>query len=126
VATSPATTPSDDRTALATITERCAELAAAHALVREFGDILCHHGKHLEAWGAQGESRPVSELFGFAKGLGKTRPGRLHRQAHLALQLGGCRRSHQPHQDDQRQIYGRANPEDRQVRCVQISHAAEH
>ena len=41
-------------------------------LVREFADMLCHRrGEHLEAWAAQAEASPVSELRGFAKGLRK-------------------------------------------------------
>ena len=34
--------------------------------------MLCHrHGERLEAWAAQAETSPVSELRGFAKGLRK-------------------------------------------------------
>jgi hypothetical protein len=41
-------------------------------LVREFADMLCHwHGERLEAWAAQAENSPVSELRGFSKGLRK-------------------------------------------------------
>ena len=61
-----------DRAALAQITARCEELTTARALVREFADMLCHlHGERLEAWAAQAESSPVSELRGFSKGLRK-------------------------------------------------------
>ena len=61
-----------DRAALATITDRCTELAAARALVRDFADMLCHRqGEYLETWAAQAENSPVSELRGFAKGLRK-------------------------------------------------------
>ena len=61
-----------DRAALAQITARCQELNATRDLVREFADMLCHrHGEHLEAWAAQAETSPVSELRGFAKGLRK-------------------------------------------------------
>jgi transposase len=35
-------------------------------------NLLCHpHGKHLEAWAGQAETSPVSELYGFSKGLRK-------------------------------------------------------
>ena len=61
-----------DRAALAQITARCQELTATRGLVRDFADMLCHrHGEHLEAWAAQAENSPVSELRGFAKGLRK-------------------------------------------------------
>ena len=61
-----------DRAALAQITARCEELDTTRSLVREFADMLCHrHGEHLEAWAAQAEASPVSELRGFAKGLRK-------------------------------------------------------
>jgi hypothetical protein len=60
------------RAALAQITARCEELAVTRGLVREFAEMLCHrHGEHLEAWAAQAETSPVSELRGFAKGLRK-------------------------------------------------------
>jgi transposase len=62
----------DNRAALAQITARCEELKTTRDLVREFADMLCHrHGEHLEAWAAQAESSPVSELRGFSKGLRK-------------------------------------------------------
>jgi transposase len=52
------------------ITARCEELAATRGMVREFAEMLCHgHGERLEAWVAQAETSPVSELRGFAKGL---------------------------------------------------------
>jgi transposase len=61
-----------DRAALAQITARCEELTTTRALVREFADMLCHrHGERLEAWAAQAENSPVSELRGFSKGLRK-------------------------------------------------------
>jgi hypothetical protein len=61
-----------DRTALAQITAQCEELATTRDLVREFVGMLCHqHGEHLEAWAAQAETSPVSELRGFSKGLRK-------------------------------------------------------
>jgi Transposase len=60
----------DDRAALARVTGRCAELAATRDLVREFAEMLCRrHGEHLEAWAAQAEASPVSELRGFSNGL---------------------------------------------------------
>ena len=62
----------DDRTALAQITARCAELTATRNLVREFADMLCHRrGDRLEAWANRAETSSVSELRGFAKGLRK-------------------------------------------------------
>ncbi len=62
----------DDRAALAQITGRCQELATTRDLVREFADMLCYqHGEHLEAWADRAETRPVSELRGFSKGLRK-------------------------------------------------------
>ena len=61
-----------DRAALAQITARCPELSATRELVRDFADMLCHrHGECLEAWAAQAESSPVSELRSFSKGLRK-------------------------------------------------------
>jgi transposase len=61
-----------NRAALAQITARCEELKTTSGLVREFADMLCHrHGEHLDAWAAQAESSPVSELRGFARGLRK-------------------------------------------------------
>ena len=45
---------------------------ATRDLVRDFADMLCHRrGERLEAWAAQAEASPVSELRGFAKGLRK-------------------------------------------------------
>jgi transposase len=61
-----------DYAALAQITARCEELAAARRLVREFADMLCHQrGERLPAWASRAESSPVSELRGFATGLRK-------------------------------------------------------
>ena len=61
-----------DRAALAQITGRCEELTTTRDLVREFADMLRHrHGKRLEAWAAQAENSPVSELRSFSKGLRK-------------------------------------------------------
>jgi transposase len=62
----------DNRAALAQITARCEELKATRALVRQFADMLCHQrGERLQAWAAQAETSPVSELRGFSKGLRK-------------------------------------------------------
>ena len=72
ILTPPADLAGSDRAALAQITARCDELKATRDLVREFADMLCHrHGERLEAWAAQAESSPVSELRGFSKGLRK-------------------------------------------------------
>jgi transposase len=72
ILTPPGKLTDDNRAALAQITARCQELAATRTLVREFADMLCHrHGENLEAWAAQAENSPVSELRGFAKGLRK-------------------------------------------------------
>jgi hypothetical protein len=67
--------PDADRAALRQITARCEELKAISGWVFEFADMLCHrHGERLEAWAAQAETSPVSELRGFAKGVRKTGP----------------------------------------------------
>ena len=72
VLTPPGKLAEDNRAALAAITARCEELAATRGLVREFAEMLRHrHGEHLEAWAAQAETSPVSELRGFAGGLRK-------------------------------------------------------
>ena len=72
ILTPPGKLTDDHRAALAQITARCEELAAARTLVREFAEMLCHrHGERLEAWAAQAENSPISELRGFAKGLRK-------------------------------------------------------
>jgi hypothetical protein len=72
ILTPPGKLTEDSRAALTQITARCEELATTRALVREFAEMLRHrHGEHLEAWAAQAESRPVSELRGFAKRLRK-------------------------------------------------------
>jgi transposase len=72
ILTPPGKLADDNRAALAQITARCQELTATRDLVREFADMLCHrHGEHLEAWAAQAENSPVSELRGFSKGLRK-------------------------------------------------------
>jgi transposase len=70
ILTPPADLAAGNRAALAQITARCAELKATRALVRGFADMLCHRrGERLEAWAAQAEASPVSELRGFSKGL---------------------------------------------------------
>jgi transposase len=70
ILTPPGKLTGDDRAALAQITARCEELTATRDLVREFADMLCNQrGEHLEAWAAQAEASPVSELRGFSKGL---------------------------------------------------------
>jgi transposase len=70
ILTPPGDLAGDDRAALARITSRCEELKATRDLVREFADMLCHrHGERLEAWAAQAEASPVSELRGFSNGL---------------------------------------------------------
>jgi transposase len=72
ILTPPGKLADDNRAALAEITARCEELTATRDLVREFADMLCHrHGEQLEAWAAQAENSPVSELRGFSKGLRK-------------------------------------------------------
>ena len=72
ILTPPGKLTDDHRSALAQITARCEELAAARGLVREFAEMLCHrHGERLEAWAAEAEASPVSELRGLAKGLRK-------------------------------------------------------
>jgi len=72
ILTPPAKLTQEDRAALAQITARCEELTATRDLVREFADMLCNQrGERLEAWAAQAESSPVSELRGFSKGLHK-------------------------------------------------------
>jgi hypothetical protein len=72
ILTPPGKLTDDHRAVLAQITARCEELAATRGLVREFAGMLCHrHGDRLEAWAAQAETSPVSELGGFAKGLRK-------------------------------------------------------
>jgi transposase len=70
ILTPPGDLAGEDRTALAQITSRCAELAVTRDLVREAADMLCNrHGERLEAWTSRAEASPVSELRGFAKGL---------------------------------------------------------
>jgi transposase len=70
ILTPPGKLTSGDRAALAQITARCEELTVTRDLVREFADMLCNQrGEHLEAWAAQAEASPVSELRGYAKGL---------------------------------------------------------
>jgi hypothetical protein len=71
ILTPPGKLTDDDRAALAQITARCEDLKTTRALVREFADMLCHHGERLEAWASQAEASPVSELHGFSKGLRK-------------------------------------------------------
>ncbi len=99
-----------DRTALAQITAQCEELATTRDLVREFAGMLCHqHGEHLEAWAAQAETSPVSELRGFSKGLRKDWAAVTAGLTTPTARPG--RRPRQPHQNDQRQMYGRAKPD---------------
>jgi transposase len=70
ILTPPGDLADDNRGALAQITARCTELKVTRDLVREFADMLCHRrGERLEAWAAQADCSPVSELRGFAKGL---------------------------------------------------------
>ena len=70
ILTPPGDLTDEDRTALAQITGRCAELKATCNLVRAFADMLCHRrGGQLDAWTGQAEASPVSELRGFAAGL---------------------------------------------------------
>ncbi|MGC1281639.1 MAG: transposase [Streptosporangiaceae bacterium] len=99
-----------DRAALATITDRCTELAATRALVRDFADMLCHrHGEHLETWAAQAENSPVSELRGFAKGLRKDWAAVT---AGLTLPYSsGAVEGHVNLKMIKRQMYGRAKPD---------------
>jgi Transposase len=72
ILTPPGKLTDDNRATLAQTTARCEELNATRGLVREFAKMLCHrHGGYLEAWAAQAQTSPVSELRGFAKGLRK-------------------------------------------------------
>jgi transposase len=72
ILTPPGDLTGEDRAALEQITGRCAELAAACDLVRDFADMLCHRrGEHLDTWARKAQDSPVSELRGFAKGLRK-------------------------------------------------------
>ena len=102
ILTPPGKLAADHRAALAQITSRCEELAAAGTLVRDFADMPCRrHGEHLETWASQAESSPISELRGFARGTPQRLPRR-HRGTHPAVQLRRCGRPRQLHQDDQK------------------------
>ena len=107
----PASSPTTTAPRSPQITARCEELAATRALVREFADMLCHrHGEHLEAWAAQAETSPVSELRGFAKGLRKDWAA-VTAGLTVPYSSGAVEGHVNRIKMIKRQMYGRANPD---------------
>lgn len=108
ILTPPGDLADDDRTALAAITGRCAELTATRDLVREFADMLCRrHGERLEARASQAEASPVSELRGFSKELRKDWAAGLTVPYSSGAVEGHINRIKMI----KRQMYGRAKPD---------------
>jgi transposase len=111
VLTPPGKLTEDHRAALAAITARCEELAATRGLVREFAEMLCHrHGERLEAWAAQAETSPVSELRGFARGLRKDWAA-VTAGLTVSYSSGAVEGHVNRIKMIKRQMYGRANPD---------------
>ena len=111
ILTPPGKLTDDHRAALAQITARCEELAATRGLVREFAEMLCHrHGERLEAWAAQAETSPVSELRGFAKGLRKDWAA-VTAGLTVSYSSGAVEGHVNRIKMIKRQMYGRANPD---------------
>ena len=111
ILTPPGKLAEDNRAALATITARCEELNTTRGLVREFAEMLCHrHGERLEAWAAQAEASPVSELRGFAKGLRKDWAA-VTAGLTVSYSSGAVEGHVNRIKMIKRQMYGRANPD---------------
>jgi hypothetical protein len=111
ILTPPGKLTDDHRAALAQITARCEELAATRSLVREFAEMLCHrHGERLEAWAAQAETSPVSELRRFAGGLRKDWAA-VTAGLTVSYSSGAVEGHVNRIKMIKRQMYGRANPD---------------
>jgi transposase len=73
--------------------------------------MLCHRrGEHLEAWAAQAETSPVSELRGFAKGLHKDWAA-VTAGLTVSYSSGAVEGHVNRIKMIKRQMYGRANPD---------------
>jgi hypothetical protein len=111
ILTPPGDLTDDNRTALAQITARCAELKATRDLVRSFADMLCNrHGERLEAWTGQAQDSPVSELRGFAKGL-RTDWAAVTAGLTVSYSSGAVEGHVNRIKMIKRQMYGRAKPD---------------
>jgi hypothetical protein len=72
--------------------------------------MLCHrHGERLEAWAAQAETSPVSELRGFARGLRKDWAA-VTAGLTVSCSSGAVEGHVNRIKMIKRQMYGRANP----------------
>jgi len=73
--------------------------------------MLCHrHGERLEAWAAQAETSPVSELRGFAGGLRKDWAA-VTAGLTVSYSSGAVEGHVNRIKMIKRQMYGRANPD---------------
>ena len=100
---------SDDQARLDAIFAASTELAALTAHVRAFASLTTERrGRDLEQWmtAAAASGEPALQNI---RHRPARRPGRRHRRVHPPMEFRQRGRPHQPHQDTQTQMYGRAN-----------------